>query len=61
MNDSTPVSRYVDHFKRSGKSIPEFTFWAKSHLGGLCFAVVDSVGLWPSSEPCVAALQKAWL
>lgn len=60
MDTTTPVSRYVAHYKNSGKTLPEFTYWAQSHLEGLCFAVLDSVGMWPSEEPCVAALQRAW-
>jgi hypothetical protein len=53
------VARYCELFKKSGKSPSDFADYALAHFPELCHDVLNYIGCWPSSEPELAALQRA--
>lgn len=53
------VARYCDLFKKSGKTPAAFARFALAHYYELCHDVLNLIGCWPSSEPELAALQRA--
>ena len=53
------VARYCDLFRKSGKTSADFADYALAHFPELCHDVLNHIGCWPSSEPELAALQRA--
>jgi hypothetical protein len=54
----SPVADYCARFKASGATASEFARIAMIYLPELCLKVLDAIGMWPSSEPELRALQK---
>lgn len=55
-----PVAKYCLLFQKRGQSPEEFARWALRHCRTLCIEVLEEIGSWPSSEPELAALQRAF-
>jgi hypothetical protein len=53
------VARYCELFRKSGKTPANFARFALAHYAELCHDVLNLIGCWPSSEPELAALQRA--
>ena len=53
------VARYCELFKKSSKTPKSFAYFALAHWPELCHDVLNLIGCWPSSEPELAALQRA--
>lgn len=61
MNSSTSaVADYCKLYASSGKTPEEFARRMLAHMPNLCLQVLEIIGSWPSSEPELAALQKAY-
>lgn len=56
----TPALKYFERFEASGKSPDDFAAWACHHIPKLCLQVMEDIGSFPSSEPELAALQRAY-
>ena len=57
--DTNAVARYCELFRKSGKTPANFARFALTHYAELCHDVLNLIGCWPSSEPELAALQRA--
>lgn len=56
--NATPAERYLAAFRGAGDVSPrDFATWMSINHEQLCFAVIDTIGSWPSSEPALRALQ----
>ena len=55
-----PVLTYLDRYKRSGLTAAKFAVHALARWPDLCLTVLEHIGSWPSSEPELAALQRAY-
>lgn len=55
---ANPVALYCLLFKQSGATPLAFAQHARAHFAELVSAVLDIIGMHPSSEPELAALQR---
>lgn len=50
----------IKAFTEQGASLEQAAREYRKHYPSRCVDVLDEIGSWPSSEPELAALQKAW-